>query len=139
MHKHTKAAIIVAPFLAIGGYIAADYYHKYTMEERIYHNLAIEGKCDIDQGVCLLKGAGLILKYSVQGDETNIESNHPLATAQIGMANEVEVESPKDLIPDSERKNWKIKKSEYFSGKESVILSVTTQGHVFNGKFSSSK
>jgi len=139
MNKHTKLGIIVAPFLAIGGYIAADYYQQHKMEKKIYHNLLVEGKCDIDQGSCLLKAYGLILKYTVQDGVTNIESNHPLATAQIGMADETGVDSPKDLVPDTERKNWKIKKTEYFSGKKSVILSATTKGQVFNGKFSSTK
>lgn len=142
MNKHKRLAIIIAPFLAIGGYIATDYYQTFQADKKRLHTLAVEGSCDINQGKCLLKGAGLILEYSKQGEMTNLESNVPLVTASIGMKSD-EMNKPYDLNPDSERKNWKIATSEYFkkenANDDAVRLIVMTKGHVFFSEFSNSK
>ncbi len=141
MNKHKKLAIIIAPFLAIGGYILADYYDKYQVDKKRYHMLKIEGKCDIDQGPCLLKGAGLILEYTIKGEFTNIEANYPLGAAAIGM--EVsENNKPFNLSPaTSDNKNWTIETSTYkHSGtadSDTIRLVVTAKKHAFFSEFSS--
>ena len=139
MNKHKKLAFIVAPFLAIGGYIAADYYDRYQVDKKRYHNLIIEGKCDIDQGPCLLKGAGLILEYTIVGELTNIEANHPLGAAAIGMSDN---EKPYSLEPKIDKKNWTIPTATYKnSTTESAVirLVVTAKDHTFFSEFSNSK
>ena len=129
---------MVAPFLAIGGYIAAHYYDTYQKDKKRYHNLAIEGKCDIDQGPCLLKGAGLILEYTIKGDLTNIEANHALGAAAIGMSDD---EKPFNLEPKIDKKNWTIPTATFRNSTNNsgtVRLVVTTQDHTFFSEFSSS-
>ena len=142
MNKHSKLAIIIAPFLAIGGYIATDYYDKYQTDKKRYHNITVQGKCDIDTGPCLLEGAGLTLEYTIKGDITNIESNYPLGSAAIGISNNGD-DKPFNLIPQDDRKNWTINTANYkqsLSTNEMAIrLVVTAKGHTFFSEFSNTQ
>ena len=139
MNKHKRLAFIVAPFLAIGGYIIADTYDKYQVDKKRYHTLKIEGKCDIDQGPCLLKGAGLILEYTIKGELTNIEANHPLGAAAISMTDD---EKPFNLEPKIDKKNWTIPTTSFKSPtiKDGAIrIVVTAKDHTFFSEFSTTK
>jgi len=140
MNRHKKLAFMVAPFLAIGGYVAAHYYDIYQVDKKRYHTLKVEGKCDIDQGPCLLKGAGLILEYTIKGDITNIEANHTLGAAAIGMSSE---EKPYNLEPKTiEKKNWTIPTTTFKQASNNngtIRLVVTAKDHTFFSEFSSSE
>ncbi len=142
MSKHKKLAIIIAPFLAIGGYVATDYYDKHQTNKKRYHNIKIQGKCDIDRGPCLLEGAGLILEYTIKGDLTNIEANYPLGSAAISMK-VGDNEKPFNLTPVSNKKNWTIQTSTYkhseTASSETIRLVVTAKNHTFFSEFSSTK
>jgi len=142
MNRHVKLAIMIAPFLAIGGYIATDYYDKYQNDKKRYHNLKVEGKCNIDTGPCLLKGAGLILEYTIQGELTNIEANYPLGSAAIGMKVS-ENDKPFNLKPKTDKKNWSISTSTYKHpaaiNSDAVRIVVTAKDHTFFSEFSSSE
>lgn len=139
MNKHKKLAFMVAPFLAIGGYIAADYYDRAQVDKKRYHNLAIEGKCDIDQGPCLFKGAGLIIEYTIKGELTHIEANHPLGAAAIGMSDD---EKPYNLEPKIDKKNWTIPTATFRNASNNsgtIRLVVTAKDHTFFSEFSNSE
>ncbi len=136
MNKHKKLAFMIAPFLAIGGYILADYYDKYQVDKKRYHTLKTEGKCNIDQGPCLLKGAGLILEYTIKGELTNIEANHPLGAAAISMSGD---EKPFNLEPKIDKKNWTIPTLTFkklTTNNDKIRLVVTAKDHTFFSEFS---
>ena len=140
MNKHIKLAIVIAPFLAIGGYIATDYYDTYQVNKKRYHTITVEGQCDIDTGPCLLKGAGLILEFSKNGEVTNLEANYPLSTAAIGMLGSDE---PTNLTPDTSKKNWSVNTSTYMKSVKSdgnaIRVLVSAKDHFFFSEFSSTK
>ena len=140
MNKHNKLAIIIAPFLAIGGYIATDYYDTYQVNKKRFHNITVEGQCNIDTGPCLLKGAGLILEFSKNGGLTNLEANYPLTTAAIGMMGSDE---PTNLVPDASKKNWSVNTSTYMKSVKSdgnaIRVLVSAKDHFFFSEFSSTK
>ncbi len=142
MNRHTKTAIMVAPFLAIGGYIATDYYDQYKTDQKRYHNITIQGECDVASGPCTLEGAGLILEYTINDQMTNLESNYPLTTAAIGMKGIAE-DKPYNLTPSGDQKNWQINTSSYtdssLSSSAVIRLIVTAKGHSFFSEFSSTQ
>ena len=142
MNKHTKTAVIVAPFLAIGGYIATDYYDQYKTDQKRYHNITVQGDCDIVRGPCLLEGAGLILEYTIKGEMTNLEANYPLGSAAIGMKG-AETDKPFNLTPSGDQKNWLIDTSTYtgsnLTSDATIRLVVTAKGHSFFSEFSSTQ
>ena len=140
MNQHIKLAIVIAPFLAIGGYIATDYYDTYQVNKKRYHTLTVEGQCDIDTGQCLLKGAGLILEFSKKGEVTNLETNVPLDTATIGMLGSDE---PTNLTPDASKKNWSVNTSAYMNSVKAegnaIRVLVSAKDHFFFSEFSNTK
>lgn len=142
MNKHIKLAILIAPFLAIGGYIATDYYDNYKIDQKRYHKISVEGNCDVKQGKCLLKGAGLLLEFSTTGDITNLESSYPLDSAAIGLKGD-EKNKPHNLKPDSNRKNWTIPTREYSNSNEddgtTIRIIVSANDHLFFSEFTSTK
>jgi len=140
MNQHIKLAIVIAPFLAIGGYIATDYYDTYQVNKKRYHTLTVEGQCDIDTGPCLLKGAGLILEFSKKGEVTNLETNVPLDTAAIGMLGSDE---HTNLTPDASKKNWSVNTSAYMNSVKAegnaIRVLVSAKDHFFFSEFSNTK
>lgn len=61
MSKHKTLAILMAPFLAIGGYIAAGYF---TDNESMMRTLILEEECRLAANKCILKTPGLELSLS---------------------------------------------------------------------------
>ncbi|MFK5985495.1 MAG: hypothetical protein QM479_08720 [Pseudomonadota bacterium] len=85
MTPHTKIAIVIAPFLLIGGYIAADYYKEITAAQKNLFQLEVQGTCDIIASQCVLKHDRLTLNITDQQGITQILSNHALDTAAISI------------------------------------------------------
>jgi hypothetical protein len=54
MNLHTQVAIVVAPFLLIGGYVATDYYLIDKAEKNNLFKLTVQGKCHILDEKCTL-------------------------------------------------------------------------------------
>jgi hypothetical protein len=72
MNKHKKVALLVAPMLLIGGYIANE-----AKQEKVFQ-LDTEGPCDVLGGNCILaSGEFKINVYDEQG-KTTINSTFPL-------------------------------------------------------------
>lgn len=138
MNRHQKLGIIIAPFLAVGGFIAADYYMKGKEAKEILHKIVAQGECNIAQDACVIKGAGLTLKFSNPKNETVMISSHPLVSAAISVAGG-ENERPYAMMPDDKRTIWKIPTADYLAvGKgagSSLRVVVSANGHVFFSEF----
>ncbi|WP_371186634.1 hypothetical protein [Thalassotalea maritima] len=73
MNRHTKVAIFIAPFLLLGGYIAADYWAKHTKGGGVYQ-LTPEPGCDVVGDACLLQSGDLKIKLTQQANLTKINT-----------------------------------------------------------------
>jgi len=73
MGKHKIIAFVMAPFLAIAGYIAAGYYA--AEKEPPMRVLLAENKCNISAGDCVLDTLGLKIKLKSSAD---IQAGQPL-------------------------------------------------------------
>ena len=140
MNTHLRLAFVIAPLLLVGGFIAAEYYDKYTNSKKKYHRLSIQGMCDIFNGKCKLSGAGLILDISDNNGTTNLKANHPLSSAAIAMVNNDE-EKPTNLQPDDSRQNWIVNTARYISEEshsETLLrLIVSVDDEFFFSEFTS--
>ncbi len=140
MNKHLRLAFIIAPLLLVGGFIAAEYYNKYTNSLKKYHHLAVQGVCDIFNGECKLQGAGLELKISNSNGTTHLNSNHPLSTAAIAVVDN-DQEKPRNLQSDDTRQSWIINTARYASKKEAssnqIRLIVSVDDEFFFSEFTS--
>jgi hypothetical protein len=85
MNKHTKTAFIIAPFLAIGGYIAAGYYADVQINKERALTLSPHGQCQIKQGHCILSNGQLQVRLSQTAVGIDLATTHPIDHAVISL------------------------------------------------------
>ena len=78
MSKHTKLAILVAPILAVIGYIAADYYEEYQAKQSKIFQLVSDTPCDILAHKCVLKSGDFKVSLYDEKGITTVNSTFPL-------------------------------------------------------------
>ncbi len=110
MNKHQKLALLIAPFLLIGGYIAADYYsiakEKTAMEQKAGRLKAVDG-CNLQADACTLQKGPLEIKLRVNpslAEQLLLVSNHSLDGVTIAFGGA----SPEVMSMGSDNKHWNI-------------------------------
>ena len=78
MNRHLKLAVVLAPFLAIGGYIAADYYSISAQQKQVLLPLTGQDECHLVNARCLLTNGDLQVNLSVSDSMLSLMSSHPL-------------------------------------------------------------
>ena len=122
MNRHKKVAIIVAPFLAIGGYVATDYYTQYKKNNtQNLFKLSVTDDCDLASNRCELTGGGLELKLSDTNGKTSVVSNHPLDMVTISVLNAVSGESVYRMEMDNDQKHWVVMRDIFTDGVDSPL------------------
>ncbi len=85
MNRDTKLAIVLAPFLLIGGYIASDYYiENYATEPRIFA-LSPQGQCTPFSGDCILQSGDFQINITDQQGVTRSNTSYPVDTVAISL------------------------------------------------------
>ncbi|MCU7833742.1 MAG: hypothetical protein KZQ83_00710 [gamma proteobacterium symbiont of Taylorina sp.] len=106
MNRHTKIAIIIAPFLIIGGYIAADYYAQEQEKNKNLFKLSLEDHCDLTKKPCILSNKQLTLILSDHSGITQIDSNHPLEDVILSLVSTNNKETRYRMTADKGRQFW---------------------------------
>jgi len=83
MNRHTKVAIIVFPFLLLGGYIAAGYFRDYQANQDSVTQLFPEGACDVLNQHCVLKSGEFKINVYDDNGQTWVNSTFPLDKATL--------------------------------------------------------
>jgi len=83
MNKHTKLAILVAPILAVVGYIAADYYSEYQAKQDKIFQLVSDRHCDVLAHKCVLKSGEFQVSIYDDGGITTVNATFPLDSATL--------------------------------------------------------
>lgn len=83
MNKHTKTAFMVAPILAVLGFIGADFYEEdQAEEEKIIQLIPVED-CDVINNECILKAGDFEVNVFDKNNLTTVNSTFPLDTATL--------------------------------------------------------
>ena len=94
MTPHTKAATIIAPFLLIGGYIAADFFQT-SKEERLLTSeakntaaleLTLSSDCKMPEESCILRNDKLVITMKADAKHFFLDSNRELDGVTLGLA-----------------------------------------------------
>lgn len=88
MNKHKKTALLVAPILAIIGYIAADFYAEDKADEFKVVELVHSGDCDVINQTCILKAGDFEVNVFDKNNLTTVNSTFPLDSATIFLVDE---------------------------------------------------
>lgn len=99
MNKHLKLAFMVAPILAVVGYIAADYYEENEAAQAKIIQLAPEGHCDIANKNCVLVSGDFKVNISddAQLGITEINTTFPLDSATLFLVDKSDKMTPYPL------------------------------------------
>ncbi len=109
MNRHTKIAIIIAPFLAVGGYIAADYYDEITKRNENLFELEVQGQCNLSIKPCQLVNNQLSLTLSNNDGLTEIKSNFPLDELSFSFIDTNQKEKSYQMSYQTDKKHWQAK------------------------------
>ena len=97
MNKHTKLAFMLAPFLAVIGFIAADYYEEAQADDNKIIQLAPEGHCDIVNQSCLLSSGEFKVNISDNAGVTEVNATFPLDSATLFLVDKSDNMTPYPL------------------------------------------
>ena len=88
MNKHTKAALVVAPFLAIGEYGLMDIYQR-GQEEPRFIELVVDGiDCNISAKRCILSAGEFELSIYNEGEITVVNTSLAMYRVSLFVVNE---------------------------------------------------
>lgn len=97
MNRHTKTAFMLAPILAVIGYIAADYYAEDKAdEEKIIQLIPYEG-CDVINQTCILRAGDFEVNVFDKNNFTTVNSTFPLDSATIFLVDKNDRATPYPL------------------------------------------
>jgi hypothetical protein len=83
MNKHSKLALLIAPFLILGGYIASDLYIENEADKKRVFHLEPSGNCDVINKSCILKSGEFEVNIFDEAGITTVNSTFPLDTATL--------------------------------------------------------
>jgi len=83
MNKHMKLAFMVAPILAVIGFIGADYYEEAEADNAKIIQLQPEGHCDVINKNCVLISGDFKINVSDEAGVTEVNSTFPLDSATL--------------------------------------------------------
>jgi len=92
----------MAPFLAIGGYIASGFYMDYQLEKERMLPLKTQGECQIMAGNCKLSNGKFLVTIADTEGHTQLTTTHPVDSAIISL---VPSETDERLFPMEKAEN----------------------------------
>ncbi len=115
-NKHFVIALIIAPLLAIGAYVATDYHLKEKpklAKAGQSYSLAAQSNCRYASGVCTLKNADIELQlHTTLGQDkalsVQLESNLPLQRALIAFSKADQQTEPQLMQVGADSSQWQI-------------------------------
>jgi len=106
MNKHTKVAVLVAPLLAVLGYITSDYYIESEANESKLITLQAEPSCAVLAGECILISGDFKVNVFDKAGTTVINSTFPLDKAVLFLVDEENIATPYPLAQVQSNYYW---------------------------------
>lgn len=85
MNKHTRLAIVLAPFLLVGGYVASDQYMEYKANEPKIFQLVAQGECEFQRGKCILESGEMLVSISDEDGLTRVNTSFPVDSVTLSL------------------------------------------------------
>ena len=112
MNKHKVIAIMMAPFLALGGYILADIYMGNDFD-KADKRLVVTNECKPVSGQCEILGVGMAMRLSFKNtpqnmDDISVEIHSKTSLDDIAMSLIVgeEESQPVKMQASNDKKHW---------------------------------
>jgi len=85
MNRDKKLAIILAPFLLVGGYVVSDLYIESKAHEIRLFELKSAEKCDMFDGNCILQSGDMQINITDENSITKANTSFPVDTVAISL------------------------------------------------------
>lgn len=85
MNKDTRMAIILAPFLLIGGYVISDQYLESKSSEPGIFTFTIQGQCAPFTADCILQSGDMKINITDEQGTTKTNTSYPVDTVAISL------------------------------------------------------
>ncbi len=85
MNKDKKLAIILAPFLLVGGYIVSDLYIESKQNETKLFELSVNADCRMFSGDCILQSGEMQINITDEDGITKGNTSFPVDTVAISL------------------------------------------------------
>ena len=106
MNKHTKLAILLVPFLTIGGFVAAGYYSDHQKEKTTMHLLEPQGECNVVAEDCKLGNGDLLLNIASRKGMILLATTHAIDSAVVAFVPEGTDEQLYPMKQGENAHNW---------------------------------
>lgn len=106
MNKHTKVAVLVAPLLAVLGYITSDYFIENDANKSKLITLIPEPPCQVLAGNCVLLSGDFKINVFDKAGSTVINSTFPLDEAVLFLVDENNVSTAFPLTQVQSQYYW---------------------------------
>ena len=117
MNKDKKLAIILAPFLLVGGYVASDIYIESRANVPKLFALAPSGDCVIFASGCILQAGEMQVNITDQNGITKANTSYPVDTVAISLV----YNDGKEIIYDLQ----KTKNPQYWERQTDIRTALT--------------
>lgn len=81
MGRHTKLALLIAPFLMLGGYIASDYWVEHQAGQTRIFTLQNKDGCDVHNKKCILSAGEFEINVYNENGHTWVNATYALDSA----------------------------------------------------------
>lgn len=85
MNRDKKLAIILAPFLLVGGYVVSDQYVEWKQNEPKLFALSTIRECEMFSGDCILKSGDMLVNITDENGITKTNTSFPVDTVAISL------------------------------------------------------
>ncbi|MDX2320909.1 MAG: hypothetical protein QNK26_09990 [Moritella sp.] len=106
MNKHTKVAVLIAPLLAVFGYIASDYFIESDADKTKLITLNPEASCEVLAGECVLISGDFKINVFDKAGSTVINSTFPLDNVVLFLVNEDNISTAYPLTQIESHYYW---------------------------------
>ncbi|PCH83503.1 MAG: hypothetical protein COB89_06540 [Piscirickettsiaceae bacterium] len=85
LNKHSKLAILLAPFLIVAGYIASDQYEAYKLNEQKIFSLSAPQQCNIFKAECILTSGNMQISLTNRDNVTKANTSFPVDSVVVSL------------------------------------------------------
>jgi hypothetical protein len=140
MNRHTKLAIILAPFLLVGGYIASDQYIEYRANQPKMFQLLPQSECDIFGTECILESGDMLINLTDNNGITKANTSYPVDSVAISLVYKNGNETIYVLEQAGNAQYWQ-RETEIrsaitdFKSAEKLRVLIKIKGHIYLAEF----
>ncbi|MGV6858089.1 MAG: hypothetical protein ACWA5X_03860 [bacterium] len=132
LSPHMRLALVIAPLLAVGGYVATDMYKEADVPDEQVYRLQAQGDCHLASGnSCSFSGMGLDATLAVEGTAEGgtavlVQTSLPVKQVMLEAAGTTST-TPRSMANVADGEGWRLELPHALSGYEELHIVFSTR------------